>query len=99
MIDFRIPEFSKDDILAKYNTIVSREHAIMETEEAFRKRYDKGIPIYVDESYYVYERNVSKVTEENASHWAKWREVHYYQLRKDPETGEQIYYMEGGRYE
>ena len=85
-------------LLVSYPFKVSFESAVFETQEEFKSRFDKGIPIYVDETYYVHETNTTLVTETNLSYWSKWRDCHYYTLRRNSKN-EQIYIMTGGRYD
>lgn len=93
------PRFSKEDVLRRYDTVVSRESVAFESEEDFERRFRSGVPIYVDASYYVHEKSVTLVTEDNWRKWARWRDCHYYDMLADRDGGSMIYMMTGGRYD
>ncbi len=94
----KYPEFNKDEIMSNYSKRIDFESVAFEDKTDFKKRFDSGIPIYVDETYYVQEKNVTLVTEENWEYWADWRDCHYYVLKQDKD-GNQAYIMTGGRYD
>lgn len=87
-----------DALYKSYPYKVSFESAVFESMTDFKSRFDKGIPIYVDETYYVHETTATLVTEHNISYWSKWRDCHYYTLRKN-DKNELVYIMTGGRYD
>lgn len=94
----RNPMFNKDEILSKYSKRLDFESVAFESKEDFKKRFDIGIPIYADETYYVQEKNVTLVTKDNWEYWAKWRDCHYYKLMES-QDGSKAYIMTGGRYD
>lgn len=95
----RNPEFSKYEILNRYPVRIDFQSVAFEKKEDFKRRYDEGIPIYVDETYYVQEQNVTLVTDDNWEYWAGWRDCHYYKLMESQDGTSKAYIMTGGRYD
>lgn len=93
------PRFSKEEVMKKYNVAVSRDSAAFESEDDFERRFRSGVPIYVDASYYVHERMLTLVTEDNWRKWSRWRDCHYYETLADSDSGSMICVMTGGRYD